>query len=56
MKIKVDVWNMVNGKDYPMVVNLTKDDIERIAMEKARSFFDYDAKVSQEVISVNLEM
>lgn len=34
MKIKVDVWNMVNGKDYHMIVNLTKDDIERIAMEK----------------------
>lgn len=56
MKIKVDVWNMVNGKDYHMIVNLTKDDIERIAMEKARSFFDYDAKVSQEVRSINIEL
>ena len=49
MKIKVDVWNMVNGKDYHMIVNLTKDDIERIAMEKARSFFDYDAKYNGQV-------
>lgn len=56
MKIKVDVWNIVNGSDCPVTITLSKDDIERIAMEKARSLYQYDVKIVQDVTAISVEL
>jgi hypothetical protein len=56
MEIKVVTWNKIDGVNYPLVITLSKDDLERIAMEKARSNFEYNAKITQEVKSITLEL
>lgn len=43
------VWNEANGMYTPYHIKLTTDDLDRIAMEKARSELDYDVKCCQSV-------
>lgn len=54
--IKVVVWNKVNGSSSPVTITLSRDDIERIAMEQARSLFEYNAYITQEVTDIHLEL
>lgn len=41
------VWNEVNGINTPYHIKLTTDDLDRIAMEKAKTEVDYDTKCCQ---------
>ena len=56
MKITIPVWNIVNGSDCPLDIVLTQDDLERLAMEKARSQFEYNVKIIQSVGNIKVEL
>jgi len=56
MKIECLVWMNINGMDQRVDVTLTKQDIERIAMEKVQSQLEYGTKVSLDVVSMKIDL
>lgn len=56
MKITIPVWNIVNGSDCPLDIVLTQDDLERIALQRAKDFFDSNAKIIQSVGNIKVEL